>query len=113
MYLCAGTSKGSILPTVLNIYYKFLKKTIEHMLMKYAEDTWLGGLLTSWNTNSKFEKILMDLNSGSHPIKWLFIGEKSEILHLNRKKQMHRYKIVLLPSQILPIWKYEDLGSSD
>ena len=73
--------------------HKDLDEGIEGALIKFSDDTKLGGTANTLEDRLNIQKNLDRLEHWALSNKMQFNGVKSKVLHLGRKNQMHRYKI--------------------
>ena len=77
---------------LFNIFINYQDEGIEGVLIKFVDDTRLGGGVAS--TLEDGLNIQKDLDRLEHWVlsnKMQFSGWKSKVLHLGRRNQMHRY----------------------
>ena len=78
---------------LFNIFINDLDEGIESMLIKFADDTKLGGVANSPEDRIKIQNYLDRLGSWSKTNKMNCNREKCKVVHLGRKNEMHRYRM--------------------
>ena len=63
------------------------------MLIKFADDTKLGGVANTPEDRIRIQDDLDRLENWAKMNKMNFNGEKCKVLHLGRKNQMHHYRM--------------------
>ena len=91
---CSGVIEDSALgPVLFNIFINDLDTGIEGALIKFAEDTKLGGIANTLEDRLNIQQDLDRLEHWALSNKMQLTGGKSKVLHLGRRNQMHRYRI--------------------
>lgn len=90
---CSGISTGSVLGRVLfNIFTNDSDESIEEIFVEHMDESKLRGAARTSENRLKIHKDLERLECGVLLHK-MFRGEKCKVLHLGKKKLVHRYKI--------------------
>ena len=88
----SGVPQGSVLGLLLfNVFINDLDEGIEGMLIKFADDTKLGGVGNTAEERIRFQNELNRLENWAQANKMNFNRDKCKVLHLGRKNQMHKY----------------------
>ena len=80
-------------PVLFNIFINDLDDGIEGALIRFADDTKLGGIANTLEDKLNFQKDLDRLEHWALSNKMQFSGRKSKALYLGRRNQMHKYRI--------------------
>uniref|UniRef100_A0A803SME4 Reverse transcriptase domain-containing protein n=1 Tax=Anolis carolinensis TaxID=28377 RepID=A0A803SME4_ANOCA len=89
-----GVSQGSVLgPVLFNIFINDLDEGLEGMIIKFADDTKLGGIANTPEDRSRIQNNLNRLEKWAKTNKMKFNRDKCKILHLGRKNEMQRYRM--------------------
>uniref|UniRef100_K7EWB1 Reverse transcriptase domain-containing protein n=1 Tax=Pelodiscus sinensis TaxID=13735 RepID=K7EWB1_PELSI len=92
--IISGVSQGSVLGTVLfNFFINDLDIGIERTLIKFADDTKLGGVATALEDRVKIQNDLDKLEKWSEVSRMKFNKDKCKVLHLGRNNQFHTYRM--------------------
>ena len=91
----SGVPQGSVLGPALD-------EGIESMLITFAEDTKLGGVANAPEDRIKIQNDLDGLESWAKTNRMNFKREKCKVLHLGRKKELHRSRTVSYTHLTLP-----------
>ena len=88
--MTSGVPQGSVLgPVLFNIFINDLDEAIEGLLIKFGDDTKLGGVA---NTPEERTTLQSDLDRLEGK-KMNFNREKCKVLHLDIKNVKHKYKM--------------------
>uniref|UniRef100_K7EYU7 Reverse transcriptase domain-containing protein n=1 Tax=Pelodiscus sinensis TaxID=13735 RepID=K7EYU7_PELSI len=92
--ITSGVPQGSVLgPVLFNIFINDVDIGIESTLIKFADDTKLGGVATSLEDRDIIQNDLSKLEKWSEVNRMRFNKEKCKVLHLGRNNQFHTYKM--------------------
>uniref|UniRef100_A0A803THV8 Reverse transcriptase domain-containing protein n=1 Tax=Anolis carolinensis TaxID=28377 RepID=A0A803THV8_ANOCA len=90
----SGVQQGSILGLVLfNIFINELDEGLEGTIIKFADDTKLGGIANTPEDRSRIQNDLNRLERWAETNKMKFNRDKCKILHFGRKNEMQRYRM--------------------
>uniref|UniRef100_A0A803T8E9 Reverse transcriptase domain-containing protein n=1 Tax=Anolis carolinensis TaxID=28377 RepID=A0A803T8E9_ANOCA len=90
----SGVPQGFILGLVLfNIFINDLDGGLEGTIIKFADDTKLGGIANTPEERSRIQNNLDRLERWAETNKMKFNRDKCKILHLGRKNEMQRYRM--------------------
>ena len=90
----SGVPRGSVLgPVLFNLFINDLDEGIDKMLIKFTDDTKLGGVANSPEDRIKIQNDLNRLESWAKTNKINFSRKKCKVLHLGRKNELHRYRM--------------------
>uniref|UniRef100_A0A803SSX5 Reverse transcriptase domain-containing protein n=1 Tax=Anolis carolinensis TaxID=28377 RepID=A0A803SSX5_ANOCA len=89
-----GVPQGSVLgPVLFNIFINDLDEGLEGMIIKFPDDTKLGGIANTPEDRSRIQNELNKLERWGESNKMKFNRDKCKILHLGRKNEMQRYQM--------------------
>ncbi|CAM5081660.1 unnamed protein product [Natator depressus] len=89
-----GVPQGSVLgPVLFNVFINELDNGIESTLIKFEDDTKLGGVASALEDRIKIHNDLDKLEKWSEVIWMKFSKDKCKVLHLGRNNQLHAYKM--------------------
>uniref|UniRef100_A0A674JM42 Reverse transcriptase domain-containing protein n=1 Tax=Terrapene triunguis TaxID=2587831 RepID=A0A674JM42_9SAUR len=92
--IMSGVPQGSVLgPALFNIFINDLDNGIESTLIKFADDTKLGGVASALEDRIKIQNDLDKLEKWSEVNGMKFNKDKCKVLHLGRNNQLHTYKM--------------------
>ncbi|CAM5092187.1 unnamed protein product [Eretmochelys imbricata] len=92
--IMSGVPQRSVLgPVLFNIFISDLDNGIESTLIKFADDTKLGGVANALEHMIKIQNDLDKLEKCSEIIRMKFNKNKCKVLHLGRNNQLHTYKM--------------------
>uniref|UniRef100_K7EZW8 Reverse transcriptase domain-containing protein n=1 Tax=Pelodiscus sinensis TaxID=13735 RepID=K7EZW8_PELSI len=90
----SGVLQGSVLgPGLFNISINILDSHIESTLIKFADDTKMGGVTTALEDRAIIQNDLDKLEKWSEVNKMKFNKDKCKVLHLGRNNQFHTYRM--------------------
>uniref|UniRef100_A0A803THI8 Reverse transcriptase domain-containing protein n=1 Tax=Anolis carolinensis TaxID=28377 RepID=A0A803THI8_ANOCA len=86
--------QGSVLgPVLFNIFINDLYEGIEGTIIKFADDTKLGGRANTPEDRSRIQNDLNRLERWAETNKMKFNRDKCKILHFSRKNRNQRYRM--------------------
>uniref|UniRef100_A0A8C3H5J2 Protocadherin-16 n=1 Tax=Chrysemys picta bellii TaxID=8478 RepID=A0A8C3H5J2_CHRPI len=92
--ITSGVPQGSVLgPSLFNVFINDLDIGIESTLIKFADDTKLGGIATALENRVIIQKDLDKLEKWSEVNRMKFNKDKCKVLHLGRNNQFHTYRM--------------------
>uniref|UniRef100_A0A803TK60 Reverse transcriptase domain-containing protein n=1 Tax=Anolis carolinensis TaxID=28377 RepID=A0A803TK60_ANOCA len=92
--LTSGVPQGSVLgPVLFNIFINDLDKGLEGMIIKFVDDTKLGGIANTPEDRSRIQNDLNRLERWVETNKMKFNRDKCKILHFSRKNGNQRYRM--------------------
>uniref|UniRef100_K7F0X6 Reverse transcriptase domain-containing protein n=1 Tax=Pelodiscus sinensis TaxID=13735 RepID=K7F0X6_PELSI len=92
--ITSGVPQGSVLgPALFNIFINNLDIGIESTLIKFADDTKLGGVATNLEDRVIIQNDLDKLEKCSEVNRMKFNKDKCKVLHLGRNNQFHKYRM--------------------
>uniref|UniRef100_A0A674ICA9 Reverse transcriptase domain-containing protein n=4 Tax=Terrapene triunguis TaxID=2587831 RepID=A0A674ICA9_9SAUR len=92
--ITSGVPQGSVLgPALFNIFINDLDIGIESTIIKFADDTKLGGIATALEDRVIIQNDLDKLEKWSELNRMKFNKDKCKVLHLGRKNQFHTYRM--------------------
>ncbi|CAM5162260.1 unnamed protein product [Natator depressus] len=92
--IMSGVPQGSVLgPVLFNIFINYLDNGLESTLIKFADDTKLGGVASALKDRITIQNDLDKLEKWCEVNRMKFSKDKCKVLHLGRNNQLHRYKM--------------------
>ncbi|CAM5112215.1 unnamed protein product [Natator depressus] len=92
--ITSGVPHGSVLgPVLFNIFIIDLDNGIESTVIKFADNTEMGGVASALEDRIKIQNDLDKLEKWSEVNRMKFSKDKCKILHLGRNNQLHTYKM--------------------
>ncbi|CAM5094356.1 unnamed protein product [Natator depressus] len=92
--IMSGVPQGSVLGLVLfNIFINDLDNGIESILIKFVDNTKLGGVASALEDRIKIQNDLDKLEKWSEVNRMKFNKDKCKVLHLGRNNQLHTFKM--------------------
>ena len=90
----SGVPQGSVLgPVLFNIFINDLDEEVQGMLIKFADDTKLGGTANTLEDRNKIQSDLDRLERWAENNRMKFNRDKCQVLHLGRGNQMQSYRM--------------------
>uniref|UniRef100_A0A670HWE4 Reverse transcriptase domain-containing protein n=1 Tax=Podarcis muralis TaxID=64176 RepID=A0A670HWE4_PODMU len=90
----SGVPQGSVLgPVLFNIFINDLDDGLKGILIKFADDTKLGGVANTPEDRITLQNDLDRLENWAKTNKMNFNREKYKVLHLGKKNERHKYKM--------------------
>ena len=90
----SGVPQGSVLELVLfNIFINDLDEAIEGIMIKFADDTKLGGVVNTPDERTAIQGDLDRLENWAIANKMNFNRDKCKVLHLGSRNGMHKYRM--------------------
>lgn len=90
----SGVPQGSVLgPVLFNIFINDLDNRVDGLLIKFADDTKLGGLANTQDERTTLQSNLDWLEDWAERNKMSFNREKCKVVHLGRKNVGHTYRM--------------------
>uniref|UniRef100_UPI00109F2E4C uncharacterized protein LOC114596483 n=1 Tax=Podarcis muralis TaxID=64176 RepID=UPI00109F2E4C len=90
----SGVPQGSVLgPVLFNIFINDLDDGLRGILIKFADDTKLGGVANTPEDRITLQNDLDSLENWAKTNKMNFNREKCKVLHLGKKNERHKYKM--------------------
>uniref|UniRef100_A0A670J9Y2 Reverse transcriptase domain-containing protein n=1 Tax=Podarcis muralis TaxID=64176 RepID=A0A670J9Y2_PODMU len=90
----SGVPQGSVLgPVLFNIFINDLDDGLKGILIKFADDTKLGGVANTPEDRITLQNDLDRLENWAKTNKMNFNREKCKVLHLGKKNERHKYKM--------------------
>uniref|UniRef100_A0A670JFS2 Reverse transcriptase domain-containing protein n=1 Tax=Podarcis muralis TaxID=64176 RepID=A0A670JFS2_PODMU len=90
----SGVPQGSVLgPVLFNIFINDLDDGLKGILIKFADDTKLGGVANTPEDRITLQNDLDRLENWAKTNKMNFNREKCKVLHLSKKNERHKYKM--------------------
>ncbi|KAF7236104.1 Biotin synthase [Varanus komodoensis] len=89
-----GSDYCRILPVLFNIFFKDLDEEVQGKIIKFADDTKLGGIANPPEDRMKIQCNLDKLEYWAQNNRMRFSKDKCQVLHQGKRDQMHRYKMV-------------------
>uniref|UniRef100_K7F0M3 Reverse transcriptase domain-containing protein n=1 Tax=Pelodiscus sinensis TaxID=13735 RepID=K7F0M3_PELSI len=90
----SGVTQGSVLgPALFNIFINDLDIGIESTLIKFADDTKLGGIATALGDRVIIQNDLGKLEKWSEVNRMKVNKDKCKVLHLGRNNKFHTYRM--------------------
>ena len=87
-------TEGSVLgPVLFNIFINDLDEEVQGKLIKFADDTKLGGIANTLEDRNKLQSDLDRLERWAENNRMKFNRDKCQVLHLGKRNQMHNYKM--------------------
>uniref|UniRef100_A0A803TVT0 Reverse transcriptase domain-containing protein n=1 Tax=Anolis carolinensis TaxID=28377 RepID=A0A803TVT0_ANOCA len=92
--LTSGVPQRSVLgPVLFNIFINDLDKGLEGTIIKFADDTKLGGIANTPEDKTRIQNDFDRLERRAETNKMKFNRDKCKILHFGRKNEMQRYRM--------------------
>ncbi|CAM5123811.1 unnamed protein product [Eretmochelys imbricata] len=92
--IMSGVPQGSVFGLGLfSIFIKDLDNGIQNTLIKFADDTKLGGVASALKDGIKIQNDLDKLEKWSEVNRMKFNKDKCKVLQLGRNNQLHTYKM--------------------
>uniref|UniRef100_A0A670K135 Reverse transcriptase domain-containing protein n=1 Tax=Podarcis muralis TaxID=64176 RepID=A0A670K135_PODMU len=93
-FLTSGVPQRSVLgPVLFNIFINNLDDGLKGILIKFADDTKLGGVANTPEDRITLQNDLDRLENWAKTNKMNFNREKCKVLHLGKKNERHKYKM--------------------
>uniref|UniRef100_A0A670JAM0 Reverse transcriptase domain-containing protein n=1 Tax=Podarcis muralis TaxID=64176 RepID=A0A670JAM0_PODMU len=90
----SGVPQGSVLgPVLFNIFINDLVDGLKGILIKFADDTKLGGVANTPGDRITLQNDLDRLENWAKTNKMNFNRETCKVLHLGKKNERHKYKM--------------------
>ncbi|KAF7250898.1 RNA-directed DNA polymerase from mobile element jockey [Varanus komodoensis] len=90
VYLKFGVPQGSVLgPVLFNIFINDLYEEVQGKVIRFADDTKLGGIANILEDRMKIQGDLDNPEHWAESNRMRFDRDKRQVLHLGKRNQMH------------------------
>ncbi|KAF7252760.1 RNA-directed DNA polymerase from mobile element jockey [Varanus komodoensis] len=94
MEVTSGVPQGSVLgPVLFNIFINDLDGEVQGKIIKFTDDTKLGGIANTLEDRMKIQGDFDKLEHWAESNRMRFNKDKCQVLHLGKRNQRHRYKM--------------------
>ncbi|KAF7239045.1 RNA-directed DNA polymerase from mobile element jockey [Varanus komodoensis] len=94
MEVTSGVPQGSVLgPVLFNIFINDLDEQVQGKIIRFADDTKLGGIANTLEDRMKIQGDLHKLEHWAETNRMKFDKDNCHVLHIGKRNQWHRYKM--------------------